>query len=241
MPDGLGPRHSAADAATRPSGRWRLAAAIVLPTVLGAVGVHGLRSLPLAFVFYAAGGCLALPWLLLGARPFAGHGGLPFAPPARPGGRRGEVLLGVLFGPVFLALYALVRPHLGTTDDYLARVGALGVDLRRPALALAAFAVFNPWLEEWWWRGQATPRCRAAFGARGGLAAVTAGFALYHLVLLGALFPWPLAVLRAALIGAASLLWSQLARARGGWRPTWVAHLAADLAMVALFVRMLAR
>ena len=35
---------------------------------------------------------------------------------------------------------------------------------------------------------------------------------------------------------AASLLWSRLALARGSWRATWVAHLAADLAMVALFV-----
>ncbi len=70
---------------------------------------------------------------------------------------------------------------------------------------------------------------------------MTTGFAAYHLVLLGPLFPLPLALLRVALIGAASLLWSRLALARGGWRPTYVAHLAADLAMVALFVGMLGR
>lgn len=227
--------------AARPAARWRLVAAVVLPAVLGAVGAHALHGLPQTFVLYAAGGCLAGPWLLLGVRPLAGRGGLPFTPPARVHGRRDEWLLGLVFGPVFLFLYALVRPHLGDVADYLARVGALGLDLDRPAGALVAFAVFNPWLEEWWWRGQATPRCVATFGRRGGLALVTAGFAAYHLVLLGALFPWPLAAARVALIGAVSLLWSRHALARGGWRPTWVAHLAADLAMVALLVRMLAR
>ncbi len=227
--------------AARPAAGWRLAAAVVLPAVLGAVGVHALHSLPLTFALYAAGGCLGLPWLLLGVRPLAGRGGLPFNPPPRPHGRREEWLLGALFGPVFLLFYLMVRPRLGSVADYLARVGALGLDLQHPAGALVAFAVFNPWLEEWWWRGQATPRCLATFGPRGGLSLVTAGFAAYHLVLLGALFPWPLAAVRVVLISAASLLWSWLAVARGGWRPTWVGHLAADLAMVVLFVWMLAR
>ncbi len=218
----------------------RLLAAVALPTALGAVGVQAWHSLPAAFGLYAVGGCLLAPWLLLGARPLSARGGLPFAP-ARGHRRRGELLLGLLFGPVFLLLYALARTHLGDVGDYLTRVAALGVDPRNPWPALAAFAVFNPWLEEWWWRGQATPRCVAAFGRRGGLTLVTTGFAAYHLVLLGPLFPLPLALLRVALIGATSLLWSRLALRFGGWRPTYVAHLAADLAMVALFVRMSAR
>jgi len=215
--------------------RLGLVLALALPTALGAAGLHLLGSLPATFLLYALGGCVLGPRLLLGARFPARRGGLPFVPPAA-GGRLAEPALAILFGPVFLAVYAAVRPWLGPVSDYQARASALGLDLREPWAWLLLFAVFNPWLEEWWWRGQATPRCRAAFGRVAGLALATAAFAAWHAVLLGALFPWPLMLVRVALIAAASLLWSHLALMTGGWRATWVAHLAADLAMVALFV-----
>ncbi|MBK7771533.1 MAG: CPBP family intramembrane metalloprotease [bacterium] len=215
--------------------RAQLLTALAAPTLLGAIGVHGLGSLPATFLLYAAGGCVLVPWLLLGGRFPAGRGGLPFSTKMARAWR-GELALAVLFGPVFLVIYAAVRPWLGPISDYRTRAAALGLDLGEPFAWLLLFAVFNPWLEEWWWRGQATPRCCAAFGRGPGLALVTGAFAAWHMVLLGALFPWPLMLARVVLIAAASLLWSHLALARGSWRATWVAHLAADLAMVALFV-----
>ncbi len=215
--------------------RLSILIALALPTALGAAGIHLLRSLPATFLLYAAGGCVLGPRLLLGARFPLRRDGLPFAPPAS-GGRVAEPLLAFLFGPAFLAAYAAVRPWLGAIGDYQARAGALGLELHEPWAWLVTFAVFNPWLEEWWWRGQATPHCCAAFGRGVGLALVTAGFAAWHAVLLGALFTLPLMLVRVALIGAASLVWSHLALMTGGWRATWVAHLAADLAMVVLFV-----
>ncbi len=216
--------------------RWALVAAIALPAVLGAVGAFALRSLPATFLLYGAGGCLLAPWLLVGARPFSSRGGLPFQPtPARQW--RAELILGLIFGPLFLAIYLWVRPWLGPITDYQSRLTALGIDLHQPAALLVTFAIFNPLLEEWWWRGHATSRCCEAFGRRGGLALVTAGFGAYHLVLLGALFPWPVLLVRVALITTASLLWSHLALRRSSWRAAYVAHLAADLAMVVLFVK----
>ena len=216
--------------------RWALVAAIALPAVLGAVGAFALRSLPATFLLYGAGGCLLAPWLLVGARPFSSRGGLPFQPtPARQW--RAELILGLIFGPLFLAIYLWVRPWLGPITDYQSRLTALGIDLHQPAALLVTFAIFNPLLEEWWWRGHATPRCCEAFGRRGGLALVTAGFGAYHLLLLGALFPWPVLLVRVALITTASLLWSHLALRRSSWRAAYVAHLAADLAMVVLFVK----
>jgi hypothetical protein len=216
-----------------------LLAALALPTVLGAVGMFGLRSIAATFFLYLVGGCVVLPWLLLGARPFVGRGGLPFAPAApAPGRPRAELILGAVFGPLFLALYLLVRPWLGEVTDYQARVTALGMDLGDPAVTLVVFALLNPLFEEWWWRGQATPRCCAALGRRGGLALATAGFGAYHVVLLAALFPLPLALVRAGFITGAGLLWSQIAMTQRSWRAVYVAHLAADLAMVVLFVMM---
>jgi hypothetical protein len=214
---------------------WRLLAALALPAALGAVGMFGLRSISATFFLYLLGGCVVLPWLLLGARPLARRGGLPFAP-VEPGRRRVEWILGVVFGPMFLAIYALVRPWIGEVTDYQARVTALGMNLGDPAVTLVVFGLLNPLLEEWWWRGQATPRCCAAFGRRRGIALAAAGFGVYHVVLLAALFPLPLALVRAVFIAGAGWLWSRVAVAERSWRAVYVAHLAADLAMVTLFV-----
>lgn len=219
-------------AALRP---WRLFAALSVPSLLGAVGMFGLRSITATFFLYLGGGCLLAPWLLLGARPLGRSGGLPFQPTQRAN-RRCEWALAAVFGPVFLAAYFAVRPWLGEITDYQARVTALGLDLDRPLTALVLFALLNPLLEEWWWRGQATPRCRDAFGRARGTALAAAAFGAYHVVLLAALFPLPLALVRAGFITAAGLLWSHVALAQGSWRVVYAAHLAADLAMVVLFV-----
>jgi membrane protease YdiL (CAAX protease family) len=216
--------------------RGRLLAALALPTVLGGLGLWGLGTLPAGFWLYLIGGCLLGPWLLLGARPLAaGPAGLTFRLPEPARWRRLELGLVLVFGPLFAAGYLVLRPALGDYADYLARLAALGIDLEAPLAAGVVFVVLNPLVEEWWWRGQATPRCCAAFGRWGGLALVTLAFGLYHVVLLGALFTWPIAVVRAAMISAVSLLWSDLALRQGGWRSVYLAHLVVDVAMAVLF------
>ena len=135
-----------------PPPRRTLLLTLLAPSLLGALGIHLMHSLPATF------------WLSL------------------------------VFGPVFLVIYLAVRPALGSIDAYRERVVGLGLELDQPLLAAVAFVILNPLLEEWWWRGQATPRCVAAFGPRGGLAVATAGFGLYHVVPLSGLFPLPVAV-----------------------------------------------
>ena len=214
----------------------RLLAALLAPTLLGAVGLWGRGNLPLGFWLYLIGGCVLVPWLLLGARPLAaGAGGLPFGLPSPRRWRRLEALLALAFGPLFALGYLALRSRLGDYSDYLERLAGLGIDLEAPLAAGVVFVALNPLIEEWWWRGQATPRCCAVFGRAGGLALVTAAFGLYHVVLLACLFPWWIAVVRAALISAVSLLWSHLALKQSGWRSVYLAHLVADVAMVVLF------
>jgi hypothetical protein len=216
--------------------RLRLLATLLAPAVLGALGLWGAGSLPLGFWLYLLGGCVLTPWLVLGARPLAaGVAGLPFRPPPPRRWRRLDALLAFVFGPLFAAGYLALRPWLGDYADYLTRLAALGIDLEAPLAAGLVFVVLNPLIEEWWWRGQATPRCCALLGRARGLALVTAAFWIYHVVLLGALFPWWLAVARATVIGAVSLLWSHLAMVQGGWRSVYLAHLVADVAMAVLF------
>ncbi|MEZ4386285.1 MAG: CPBP family intramembrane glutamic endopeptidase [Candidatus Krumholzibacteriia bacterium] len=220
---------------TRPS-RARLLLAIALPTMLTAAVLATSGHLPTTFWVYLGGGCVLAPWLLLGARPLTGGAdGLAFGPRGTRRWRRAWLWLPLLFGPALLAGHLAVRPYLGSVPAYRERVAALGVDLELPLMAGVVFLILNPLVEEWWWRGQATPRCCAAFGRRAGLALATLGFGIYHLVLLAWLFPLPIAALRAVLIAAAGLVWSAVAMHQGGWRDTYLAHLAADLAMVVLF------
>jgi len=222
------------------STRSRLVLALALPSLVAGVGTFGARSLPITFALYLFGACLIFPWIVLRrGRAAWSSAGLPLTWRGPRPWPRAAVWLTVAFGPVFLAVYAVVRPHLGAVADYRERVAALGFPLETPWLALAIFLVANPLIEEWWWRGQATPRCCAAFGPARGLALVTAGFGLYHLVLLAGLFSWPVALVRSLLIAAAGLIWSWLAVRQHSWRDAYLAHLAADAAMVILFVVMI--
>lgn len=225
--------------AASPPARWprlRLLTALAAPSGLGALGMFHFESIAVTFYLYLLGGCLLVPCLLLGARPLHGRGGLPFQPPPARRQARLEITLAAVFGPVFLAVYLFVRPWLGDIADYQARVAALGLDPAAPLVPFVLFVALNPLLEEWWWRGQATLRCRETFGDRRGLALATAGFGFYHVVLLAALFPWSMALVRAGFIAATGLLWSHLAMRLGSWRAVYFAHLAADLSMVVVFI-----
>ncbi len=216
--------------------RWRLLLLLLAPSLLGALGIFGLQSLSATFWLYLLGGCLLLPACVLRIRPLGVGGlGLPWRPARPPRWRRAWLWLSVVFGPVFLGGYLLARPYLGSVTAYRERVAALGIDLGDPVAAAVIFLLLNPLLEEWWWRAQATPRCVAAFGKRGGLALATAGFGLYHVVLLSGLFPLPVALVRSLLIAAAGLLWSVIVLEQRSWRDVYLAHLVADLAMAVLF------
>jgi len=221
---------------TRPP-RRTLLLTLLAPSLLGVVGVHLLHSLPATFWLYLLAGCLLIPAALLRIRPLrSGPAGLSWQPRSQPRWRRAWLWLTLIFGPVFLVIYLAVRPALGSIEAYRDRVASLGLDLDQPLLLAAlAFVILNPLLEEWWWRGQATPRCVAAFGPRGGIAVATAGFGLYHVVLLSGLFSLPVAVLRSLFIAAAGWLWSAIALQQRSWRDVYLAHLAADVAMVVLF------
>lgn len=214
------------------SARARLLAALLLPTLLVVAGLHGLGDIRWTFLLYVFGGCLLVPWAVVDARPFSSRGGLPFR---APGALRRGLWLALLFGPGFLGVYWLLFPWLADASFYLVALEARGFERDQLVLYSVLFLVLIPWVEEWWWRGQALPRARAAFGATAGTLLAATGFGLYHYFVLATLYPWPLAVLRGTGILAAGLVWCLLAWRARSWQPTWWAHLAADAAVVAAF------
>jgi membrane protease YdiL (CAAX protease family) len=118
----------------------------------------------------------------------------------------------------------------------VARLRALGWQDDWFVWFAGCFVVAIPWVEEWWWRGQALPRCGRAFGPRAGLAVAAIAFTGYHGVVLSQLYPWGPVLIRLAAILPVAFWWCLSARRHRSWLGPWLAHgPGADLAMVLLF------
>jgi len=213
--------------------RLRLLLAMVAPLVLVAVAMGPVADLRIAFIAYVFGGCLLVPWLLVGARP-GGRGGLPFRDqgehPAAP------LLAILLFGPCFLLAYWLLRQVITAPEPYFESLHALGWQDADRSFYFASFLVCVPLAEEWWWRGQALPRAEQLFGPRLGVFLVAIGFASYHAPVLLRLYPAGPALIRLAGIVVAGYAWTWIAARRRSWGWVWWAHFTADAVVVLAFI-----
>lgn len=213
----------------------RLVAALVLPCAWTGLGMWVLRSVEATYVLHILLGCLAGPFLLAGAgRGGAGHPFLPARGRSRGALRRGA-LLWLLCGPVLVAAYALLRPWLGDAHSYMASLAELGWRASRFPLYATLFVLVTPLAEEWWWRGNALPRCEDRWGPRRGSLAASAAFTFYHGVVLARLYPADVVFLRLAAIFLAATLWGAAARRDRAWFAPFLGHSAADLAFLVVF------
>jgi membrane protease YdiL (CAAX protease family) len=142
----------------------------------------------------------------------------------------------VLFGPIFLLVYSLLRQVITAPEPYLDALRELGWNDAHRYLYFALFVATVPLAEEWWWRGQALPRAERLFGTGAGRVLVALGFASYHAPVLLRLYPVGPAALRFGGIVLAGLLWTWIAARRRSWGWVWWAHLAADAVIVVAFI-----
>ncbi len=219
--------------------KFRLVLALLLPTVLVGVGIRGLHHAVAAFVLYIVGGCLVGPWWILGARPLRGHQGWTFR---GVGGDRLWMHAGawLVIGAGLVGLYLLLSPWLLDPAEVAARLESLGWPRQGQAFLLVGFVLVVPVAEEWWWRGQALPRCRRAFGDRKGIGVSVLAFSAYHVVVLGELYEPSSVMIRMIAIAGGGWIFSGMAAHTQGWRWSWSSHFAADLAIVAAFLLLVA-
>jgi membrane protease YdiL (CAAX protease family) len=213
--------------------RLRLLLAFVAPALIVAIAMGPMGDVRVAFLGYVLGGCLAVPWLLVGARPGA-PGGYPFRGPGES--KTSSAIAVLVFGPVFLLIYWAVRRYVTAPEPYLQALVDLGWQDQHRTAYLLAFVACVPLAEEWWWRGQALPRARRLFGDAVAVALVALGFAAYHAPVLWRLYPPEQAMLRFGGIVVAAIVWTIVAARRRSWGWVWWAHLAADAALVIAFL-----
>lgn len=213
----------------------RLLVAVVQPSLVVAWGIWGASDVRVAFLLYVFVACGVMPWVLVGARPGSRGIGLPFRGD-RAGFGRGAILHLLAFGPAMVAAFALLRPWMGAPEHYQEQLALLHWNPDRFPWYATFFVLLVPLMEEWWWRGQALPRCVARFGTRGGVALTAMGFAAYHAFVLLRLYD-PLAVaLRMTAILGAGVFWTALAHREGRWGLAYLGHLAADISIVVIFL-----
>jgi len=212
---------------------WKLLAALALPSVLVAFGMFGARDVRVAFALYIVIGCGLGPWLLLGAKPFSTGRGLPWSASTNPRPDRHRLTAWLVFGPLFFAVYAFLRRYIGDAERYLVQLRSLGWRDEHELLYGLLFILLIPVAEEWWWRGQALPRCVERFGRGRGVLLAASAFAAYHVFTLAALYDGRSTAIRLAFIFLAGVVWSLLALWRAEWGVTYFAHLGAAMAIVA--------
>jgi hypothetical protein len=209
-------------------------AALILPAVWVAVGLHLLRDVRITVLLYVAGGCLLTPRLLLNQRPWDGRG-LPFADRSR-GLRAWLLAQAFVCGPLFVLAYWLLRPLVGDPGQIVAALSELGWQHDQRVLYAAVFVLLVPLAEEWWWRGRALPLCEVQFGAQRGRWINALSFSLYHLLVLWMWYPPAGIALRMLVIGGAGRFWAELAGRRKSWGLAYAGHLAADVGIAAVYL-----
>lgn len=119
----------------------------------------------------------------------------------------------------------LVWPLAGLPLDFPAQVERLGLRCADWPLFLACFALLNPFLEEWYWRGALgsdSPRPQPVdFLYAGYHISILARFAAPGWVLIGFL-----------LLAGAGWFWRQTARLTGSLLPAALSHLLADASLL---------
>jgi len=176
--------------------RWRAIAAAIgwalLPWPLVAVSLFVLHS--------AACACLAYGLLdAVGGARLRGRAGSRIARRTHLPWRL-HATLGMVMCLLFAATYRIAGAWLLPQDFVLGRLAGLGIDPHGSVWFFAYYALANPWLEEWFWRGGVYASLRRAGVAVRPAAGVSAAlFAAWHGLVVFRILPAPSAA--ATLLG----------------------------------------
>ena len=142
------------------------------------------------------------------------------------------VILSILLcGSSGISLYFL-WPLFGIANDISEQTISLGLNPRNWLFFIAYFALVNPFIEEYFWRGYLGD-------ATHNLNIYDAIFAGYHALILIGKAHWIFVIVSIAVLTFAGWLWRQIAREDQGLLAPTLGHLAADfMILAAIYLRM---
>jgi membrane protease YdiL (CAAX protease family) len=148
-------------------------------------------------------------------------------------------ILGLYFGYIRNSVFMV-----GVPEAVFAKLGALSI---ATPLKFAAFGTFlvigNSAIEEYYWRWFIFGRLRGLVRVRTAIIASSLTFMLHHVVVLGSFMEpehfWTAALLFATCVGAGGAIWAWAYNRTGSLYIPWLAHLLADVGVIAIGVDVL--
>ncbi|WP_309736592.1 CPBP family intramembrane glutamic endopeptidase [Chamaesiphon sp. OTE_75_metabat_556] len=143
------------------------------------------------------------------------------------------ILLGVLMFGSILGSYWLVGRYRLNIPDIRARVNQMGMNIPLMVFGFGTFqTLVNSLIEEYVWRWFVFRHC-ARLWTQTRAVWISAGFfTLHHIILLAAYCDdWRLVVIGSIAVFVAGVLWARCAKIYNSLLPSYLSHLAADLAL----------
>jgi membrane protease YdiL (CAAX protease family) len=206
---------------------------LIGPTIMIALGLHGLNSVPLTFfLFYG--------WLLLisGARIrqcLKSERNLLFS--------KEGLLTGFITGIIFLAIiFGTVSAFSKTFFDF-AMLQKLLIDWNftggHQIMLILILLIVNPLLEEIYWREFMYANLILKMTIFNTLLITSFFYSLYHMLSLISLFNWPINLLGVIPVFLAGMVWGYFRHKFQTFVPSVLSHMLADLGIILVYFRFL--
>ena len=141
-------------------------------------------------------------------------------------GRHFPTLLGCVALSVSSGLILFfARSYLELSPNLSADLASIGLTSAAWPAFIAYFALVNPWIEEYFWRGYLNEPSRLP-------APVDFAYAGYHLLILYGKTSWPWIVISFLVLAAVAWLWRQVSRKTKGLLIASLSHMAADFSIL---------
>jgi uncharacterized protein len=143
------------------------------------------------------------------------------------------IILGIIMCGVILCSYWFVGKDWLDITDIRARVERMGINI---PLAVFGFGTFqtlvNSLIEEYVWRWFVYRHCQILWSKNWAIFICAAFFTLHHIILMVAYCPdWQVVAIGSMAVFSAGVLWARCARIYKSLLPSYLSHIAADLAL----------
>jgi uncharacterized protein len=143
------------------------------------------------------------------------------------------IILGILMFQFILSSYWFGGRYWLNIPDIRARVSQMGMNVPLMIFGFGTFqTLINSFIEEYTWRGFVDRHCRIIWSNKLSLVLSAIFFTLHHIILLTAYCDdWRLVLVGSIAVFIAGVLWARCIQIYRSLLPSYLSHMAADLAL----------